>query len=194
MDIQTLLNTLETVLHEHVWLGYFLDLLLKSFFVLALVILVNVFTGRLSASFRHLVWCVGFISLFSLPLFIGLLPKIQVPITTTETVLVENTVTLGIVSIAENLPRIMSAWWDAFVRLYFVLMGLQLSYILLGLIKVYSLHRQSLPVENALIHQELKPELRTRLNSLCFNEKESRSVFACELGTLCPGNNSACAG
>lgn len=178
MDIQTLLNTLQTVLREHVWLGYFLDLLLKSFFVLALVILVNVFTGRLSASFRHLVWCVGFISLFSLPLFIGLLPKIHVPITTTETVLVENTVTQGIVSIAENLPWIMSAWWDAFVRLYFVLMGLQLSYILLGLIKVYSLHRQAQPVENVLIHQELENLSLEEGLTVSVSMKKSHEVFS----------------
>lgn len=154
MELHSLVSTYANVLHEHAGMGYFVDLLLKSLFVLVLMLLANLCSRRLPASLRHLALSVGFISLFILPLFIGFLPKIQVPIAA-DTAVSQSTVTLGIVSLADELNLAMGAWWQAFLDIYFALVGLQVLYILLGLHKVFSLSRAAGPVENPLIRQEL---------------------------------------
>lgn len=156
MEITSLFSTLENVLHAHAGLGYFVDLLLKSLFVLVLMVLASLFTRKLAASQRHLFWCIGFICLAVLPLFIGLLPKIHVPITTPETVIIESTVTRGIVTLADNYNLTVGAIWEAFLGIYFTLLGVQLLYLSMGLCKVFSLSRAGVPVDNARIHAELE--------------------------------------
>jgi bla regulator protein blaR1 len=178
MDIHSLLNTFEAVLHEHAGLGYFVDLLLKSLFVLVLMFLINVYSRRLSASLRHLVWCVGFISLFTLPLFIGMLPKIHVPITTSESVIVENTVSIGIVNLADNVIFVLGAWWNAFLSLYFVLLFIQVSYILLGLCKIISIARASNPLENDLLCRELDNLSLEAGLAVTVSLKKSKEVYS----------------
>ena len=178
MDIKTLIDAFETVLREYAGLGYFIDLLLKSFFVLVLLVLAGPFTKRFSASIRHLIWCVGFFSLFVLPFFIGFLPKIQVPITTPETIPVERVVTSDIVSIVGNLDLLMAAWWNAFVGIYFVLLGIQLLYILLGLFKVTVLSRSAQSVNNPLIHAELDKLVLVEGVTVSVSLKKSKEIFS----------------
>lgn len=151
MGIQSLLDALQNLLHTHVGLGYFVDLVLKSTFVLVLMILGTVFTRRFPASLRHLLWCIGIACLFVLPLFIGLLPKIHVPIEASDTVIIESTVTRGIVSFADNADLVFTAWWEAFLALYFAFLGMQLLYIGLGLCKVFSLSRSARRIANPTI-------------------------------------------
>ncbi|MDG2174558.1 MAG: M56 family metallopeptidase [Gammaproteobacteria bacterium] len=187
MDIHSLLNTFEAVLHEQVGLGYFVDLLLKSLFVLFLMFLINVYLRRLSASIRHLVWCVGFISLFTLPLFIGLLPKIHVPISTSESVIVANTVSIGIVNLADNVIFVLGAWWNAFLSLYFVLLFIQVSYILLGLCKIFSIARASKPLENDLLCRELDNLSLEAGLAVTVSLKKSNEVYSpVSLGLFAP--------
>lgn len=178
MEIQSLLSALESVLHEYAGLGYFIDLLLKSFFVLILLVLVNPFIRKLSASIRHLVWCIGFISLFFLPLFIGFLPKIHVPITTPESLAVESVVSQDIVTIVGNLDLAMAAGWNAFVSIYFVLLAIQLCYILMGLCKVTLLSRSSRVVENPHIHNELDNLVLEEGLTVAVGLKKSREVYS----------------
>ena len=178
MEIHSLISTFENALHQHAGLGYFVDLLLKSLFVLVLMVMASIFTRKLPASLRHLFWCVGFTCLFVLPLFIGLLPKIQVPITTSETVIIENTVTHGIATFADNIDLVFSAWWQAFLTLYFSFLAMQLLYTGLGLCKVISLSRCARPIEN--------PKLNILLENLVWDEgitvpvqlKKSPEVFS----------------
>lgn len=178
MEIHSLFSALEHVLHQHAGMGYFVDLLLKSLFVLVLMFSAHLVTRRLAASLRHLVWCVGFMSLFILPLFIGLLPKIQVPIATDDVMIAENTMTRGLVSMADNMELVTGAWWEAFLGVYFTLLGIQLSYILLGLCKVFSLSREARPLENPLVRRELDTLVMEEGLTLAVGLAKSREVFS----------------
>jgi TonB family protein len=169
---------LQTVLHEHTGLGYFVDLLLKSLFVLLLMVLGSVFTRRLAASLRHLIWCIGFTCLFVLPLFIGLLPKIQVPITAPETIIIEHTVARGIATFADTATLTLSAWWQAFLSVYFTLLGVQLLYIALGLCKVISLSRSAVQVSNPRIHAELENLILDEGITVPVTLKKSTQVYS----------------
>lgn len=178
MDIHTVISTFQTVLHQHAGMGYFVDLLLKSLFVLVLMAIINLFTRKLAASLRHLVWCIGFISLLSLPLFIGFIPKIQVPITASEIVILENTVTRGIVSIADNINLLLGAWWNAFLGIYLSLLLFQVLYTLMGLCKVYSLSRAAGEVENPYIRWELENLILEEGLTVSVGLLKSREIFS----------------
>ena len=178
MEIQSLFSTLANVLHEHTGMGYFVDLLLKSLFVLVLMVLASLFTRKLPASLRHLIWCVGFICLAVLPLFIGLLPKIHVEINTPETVVIESTVTHGIVTLADNYNLTLGAVWKAFLGIYFTLLVMQLLYLALGLCKVFSLSRCAQRVDNPYIHRELEKLVQVEGITVPVVLKKSRAVYA----------------
>jgi TonB family protein len=156
MEIYSLVDAFENLLHQHTGMGYFVDLILKSLFVLLVMVGLKPFTRNLPASARHLVWCVGLVSLFVLPVFIGLLPKIHVPIETSDVVIRENSMTRGIASLAGNARLLAGTWWKALMGVYFSLLALQLCYILLGLVKVCALSREARPVKNTEQLEELE--------------------------------------
>jgi len=55
MEIYSLVDAFENLLHQHTGMGYFVDLILKSLFVLLVMVGLKPFTRNLPASARHLV-------------------------------------------------------------------------------------------------------------------------------------------
>lgn len=156
MSTTTLLNLIFNLLDQHLWLGYFINILLKSSTILLLVFFINFLLKSYSAAARHLIWAVTFIGLFCLPFIIKYVPVMEFSLSEIELTLISEVQLESLNQNAQALSESIGTWSGIIQTSYFFIVFAIFSYTVLGVIRIHLLTRSAQPIESEERRKELQ--------------------------------------
>lgn len=154
---------LMAVLGEHPALAFFLELALKSTLIAVLVLLPAFLLRNTAAAGQHLLWCLAILTLAFLPVFIGIVPKVEVALPATPTVTTGQLVPTAGTGAITTLHERIDAWWQPLLQVYLGGLLVLVLYTVFGLLRMQILSARATPGGNApasrLLQEVLAEEL-----------------------------------
>ncbi|MDC0598683.1 TonB family protein [Gammaproteobacteria bacterium] len=137
MNNTTIMDIALTILNQHQWLGYLLNVLAKSTAIFLAIIVLSFLFRKYSAAARHLIWCVAILSFLVLPLIVLFVPRVEIEIP--ENTIITSPQSENFILVVNEFSHGLENWSSLILVIYFTVMFTLVAYTILGLYRVQQL-------------------------------------------------------